>query len=326
MWLYSAFESVYKSDYTRWKSYFCDDGIHTRSEGHALIAECLQEKLTELGLADEHAIERYKQIRLAQLDRLYGDLEERDAMRADINSAESFRAVTQAYFDGTKGGVPHYAAQPTREGEHFSETKAFALTYLKIGDMDLMQYIDTKNASITFFEDGSYTLYVPINEALVAIANTVLDGSGINIGDYAYLDYAPLYFTDLAPGVERDDLMGVIRAFKEWYLLEIDGLNLESEALQAICDHYRESGEIILKGDGLFGRKVALKSTGTYILEKVSGADGKEYTAIYVNNQVGTGEPFVRYTYSEDTYFEDVRMTIDVIKLEIEGTIEKEWE
>ena len=324
--VYSAFEEAYERDYTRWHSYFCDDGIHTRSEGHALIAECLQAKLTELGLASEHAIERYKEIKLAQLDRLYGDLEERDAVRADINSAESFRAVTQAYFDGTKSAVAHYAAQPTREGEHFSETKAFALTYLQIGDMDLMQYIDTKNASITFFDDGSYTLYIPINEALVAILNTVLESGGINIGDYAYLDYAPLYFTDIAPGAAKDDLMGVIRALKEWYLLEIDGLNLESEALQAICDRYRESGEIILQGEGLIGRTLALKSTGTYLLEKVTGLEGKEYTAIYVNNQVGTGEPFVRYTYSEDTFFEDVRMTIDVVRIELEGTIEKDWE
>ena len=324
--VYSAFEEAYELDYTRWHSYFCDDGIHTRSEGHALIAECLQAKLTELGLAAENATQRYKEIRLSQLDRLYSSLEEREAVRSAIEDAESFRAVTQAYFDGTKSAVAHYVTQPTREGEHFSETKTFALTYLQIGDMELMQYIDTKNASITFFDDGSYTLYIPINEALVAILNTVLESGGINIGDYAYLGYAPLYFADIAPGAAKDDLMGVIRALKEWYLLEIDGLNLESEALQAICDRYRESGEIILQGEGLIGRTLALKSTGTYLLEKVTGLEGKEYTAIYVNNQVGTGESFVRYTYSEDTFFEDVRMTIDVVRIELEGTIEKDWE
>ncbi len=324
--VYSAFEEVYRSDYTRWRSYFCDDGIHTRSEGHALIAECLQTKLTALGLAENSALTRYKEIRCAQLDRLYASIEGKDAARSSISSATSFRAVTERYFDSIKGYVPHYDTQPTRKGEHFKETKVFTLTYLTLGGTELIKYVDAKNATITFSPDGSYALYIPVSELLVAIATTLLENGGIDLADYAYLDYAPMYFTDIAPGVEKDDLLGVIRALKEWYLLEIDGLDIESEALKEICDHYRESGEIILKGEGLIAKTVALKSTGTYVLEKVSGLDGKEYTAIYVNNQVGSGEPFIRYTYSEDTYFEDVRMTIDVIDLEVEGTIEKEWE
>lgn len=88
-----------------------DDWTHPSNFGHAVIADVTQEKLVELGFADEEiAIANYKQLRLEQLERLYQGVKGFDyngARNAVINAA-TFDEVTLRYFQLIRGYLPKY--------------------------------------------------------------------------------------------------------------------------------------------------------------------------------------------------------------------------
>ena len=76
----------------------------------------------------------------------------------------------------------------------------------------------------------------------------------------------------------------------------------------------------------VFDKTVGLLCTGTYTLRTVTDAAGNELTAVYVNNDIGRGESFIRYTYTkdEDAGEEKVRATVDVVRIALEGTLKTE--
>ena len=322
--VYSAFEKVYEEDNERWQTLICSDDIHPRSEGHAIIAECIQAKLEELRLAAKNALHAYKDLKVRQLNRLYPDLESKSIVRNNIMRATSYAEVRKAYFDGKKGVIPHYAEMPTRDGKHFAEDKTFELSLLRAFDTDLTSYVDLPASEITFKANGEFLLYIPIKELILQLAKVYIGREGVNVGDFYYLDYAPLYFSQIAPGCADRDVIALLNALKDLYGLEIVGLELDSPALNTILERFRETGDLIIDDAEAIGDTLAFKSTGTYVLDTVYGADGTEYTAVYVNNLVGTGESFMRFTYRNDDSGEWVRLTVDVIQLEAEGDIREE--
>ena len=313
--VYGAAEKLYTQDRTRWQSLFYDDGYHPSVEGHALIAALLQEKLRSLGLAAPNALHNYKPDKVSQLNRLYADLENKKEVRDAIMRAATFTEVSNAFFDGTRNIVPRYTEQPKKDGAHFDETKTFDLNYLSVYDFELTGLIDTENAKITFRANGKYELYV---------TKSMIKKNPINADDYFPFSIATLYFREIAPTVEKDDLEGLLRAITELYGLEIVGLDYDNPAVQAIFERYRTTGELIIDDATAFGDTLGLRSTGTYTLEKVTAADGSVYTAIYVNNLAGRAESYMRFTYRNEEVKESVRMTIEVAKLEIEGVSEKQ--
>ena len=64
--VYGAFEKIYEEDRERWTTLFYQDGYHPSAAGHAVIAEVLQQKLTELRLAAPNALPRTSHIQFIQ--------------------------------------------------------------------------------------------------------------------------------------------------------------------------------------------------------------------------------------------------------------------
>lgn len=115
-----AFDDYVKTDVRDGKVYigegckgadlFFSDWTHPSDIGHAVLAETTQAKFVELGLAKADAVEQYKQIKIEQINRMYGGVEGFDAKAAvaSINACETYRAVTNAYFGAIKGYLPKY--------------------------------------------------------------------------------------------------------------------------------------------------------------------------------------------------------------------------
>lgn len=114
------FDELYTQDIQRGERFIAVDGIHPSSEGHAIIAEVLQEKLIELGLADkDNSLAKYKGIRLKQLERMYKNASNDNGVFnynevvENLNSAKTFNDVSAVYFNSTADFNPILYSHPT---------------------------------------------------------------------------------------------------------------------------------------------------------------------------------------------------------------------
>lgn len=317
--VYAAFENIYEDDHDRWQRLFCEDGVHPSGEGHAILAELLQDKLASHGLAAPNALYQYKKQKVSQLNRLYGELENKEEVRKAIMRAVSFGEVTKAYFDGVKYALPH-VEMGVRTGRTFDMTKRFDVSYFAVFGDEYTGAIDKKQASITFEKDGTYKLTLPLLELVTALLKGIVQESGFNLNSEFAFGLASDYFSDIVPGVEKTDLAAVLKGVEQYYGIRIIGLDYENPHLQAIFTRYAQTGQLIIDDPDAFDDVIGIECVGTYSLESVT-AGGKTYTAIYVNNAVGKGESYIRYTYTKGEEGEKVRMTIDVIGIELEGVI-----
>lgn len=85
-----------------------NDWTHPSNFGHAIVAGATQKLLDEWGSGSENAVENYKNIRKNQISRMFAEIEnfDSDAAIASISGAETFDAVTYAYFNAIKGYTP----------------------------------------------------------------------------------------------------------------------------------------------------------------------------------------------------------------------------
>lgn len=326
--VYTAFEDVYESDRVRWDRLICEDGVHPLCEGHAIIADLIQQKLTSLGLAAPNALHNYKKDKVSQLKRLYADIPTLNEVRDSIMKARTFGDVSKAYFDGTVGYVPKALPVTTpKEGKTFDTQKTFEISLVDVFGTDYSGALDAGKSYITFASDGTYRLYAQLNEITTGLLKLYIHNEGsVNANDEFDFDLAIPYFSNFAPGVAKYDLQAVLETIERNYGFKIVGLDHDNPKVQAMFEHYSQTGQLVINDPDVFGDTVALLSTGVYTLNTVADADGKEFTAIYVNNQIGRGESFVRYTYSkdEDSGTEKVRATVDVIRLAVEGTLRED--
>ena len=107
---YKAFDDIYNEDPKRGDALIYADWVHPSNEGHAVVADTLQQQLEDLGLADKNkALKSYKAIKVEQLKRLYKDQLDYKAVKKAINNADSCAEVTKIYFDATREKLPKYA-------------------------------------------------------------------------------------------------------------------------------------------------------------------------------------------------------------------------
>ena len=323
--VYSRCEEVYQKDLARWRRLFCEDGIHPHNEGHALIAEMLQKKLEKLGYAAPNALHNYKKIKTAQLSRLYSDMEDYESVRAAVMRAADFDGVSKAYFDGVEGRVPMIPEFAARSGRTFDETKEFSLTKLKVFDKDITPFFDKAKSYIRFNEDGSYELTATLSSNYTEFIRGYLKSNlPLNVNREVPIDLALLYVNNIAPEIRRTDLEAFWHSFKDRYGFEIIGIDFDNSATQEILRNFLETGQLIITDENVLEKTIAVVCHGSYSLETVtSPLTGDAYTAIYVNNPYGQGEPYVRYTHEggEDLGYETVRMTIDVAEFALEGIL-----
>ena len=320
--VYSAFEKVYEEDYDRWLGLFCEDGVHTISEGHALTTQVLQQKLTELGFAAPNALHNYKKEKTAQLKRLYPDIDTLDEVRDAIMRASDFEGVNKAYFEGTNAFIPSHQVTPA-VGKTFAVTKEFQVTLAKVMDNELTVMIDNQKARILFDDHGRYELYLPLREIVTAGAKYMIaESGGLNLNRMVSLDLAKYYFGNVVPGVDKTDLQAILQRIEEMYGISVVGIDYDKECVQQMLEYYRQTGVLLVTDPDVLDDDLAFRCTGTYRLQTVQDKNGNELTAIYVNNGIGKSESYIRYTYTEDEFGDQkVRMTIDVIKAEVEGMI-----
>jgi lysophospholipase L1-like esterase len=107
--VYNAFNDIYVADNARGNALFYNDWVHPSNQGHAVIADTMQKKLEELGLANrEEALFRYKMLRYEQMLKLYPGALDFTAAADEIGEAESCDEVTEIYFRLTAGLTPTY--------------------------------------------------------------------------------------------------------------------------------------------------------------------------------------------------------------------------
>jgi lysophospholipase L1-like esterase len=106
----AKFDALYRADSSRLDRLIYNDCVHPSSEGHAVIACLLQEKLEDLGLADhDYAMANYKSLRCSQLERLYSDTSVNvKTVKKAINAATTYNSVNDVYFDAVDGVTPNY--------------------------------------------------------------------------------------------------------------------------------------------------------------------------------------------------------------------------
>ncbi|NCA91710.1 SGNH/GDSL hydrolase family protein [bacterium] len=106
---YAEFDRIYNEDPERGKDLIYADWVHPSNEGHAVMADIIQEQLEELGLADkEKAIRFTKYLRIEQLSRMYSDVVDVSTVRKEINGAKSCKEITKIYFDAIRDKTPSY--------------------------------------------------------------------------------------------------------------------------------------------------------------------------------------------------------------------------
>ena len=320
--VYSAFETVYNEDQERWLRLFCEDGIHTIPEGHALTARVLQQKLTDLGFAAPNALHNYKVEKTTQLKRLYPEIDTLEEVKSAIMRASDFESVNLAYFEGTNAFVPSHEVTPAT-GKTFAVTKKFEVTLARVMGNELTGMVDKAKAHILFDDQGNYELYLPLREIVTASAKYMIAQNGsMNLNSMVSLDLAKYYFGNIAPGVDKSDLQAILERIETLYGISIVGIDYDKPCVKEMLDYYRRTGILLVTDPEVLDDDVAFKCTGTYRLQTVKDKNDNELTAIYVNNGIGKSESFLRYTYTEEENGDKkVRMTIDVIKAELEGMI-----
>lgn len=321
--VYGAIEEIYAADKARYAGLFCGDGIHPTNEGHAIIAELIQEKLAELSLAGKNALARYKEIRTAQLSRLFSGKAPLSSVLAAIESATDFGGVTKAYFEGTKGLTPTAELTLNYQGKHFDETLDLRFETLTVMGDDFAALLDKEKSYLTFRPDGSFEATVTLDKmAKLAILYAIDQNAPMDLTRDYQLSLLDPYLSHIVPEADPEDLLSMARAFERAYGVTFEMIDFESESAKKIIDTYRNTGRVVLEDSDFLKSDITLRARGQYRLEAVTARDdGRTYTAIYLNAGIDKSEPYVRFTYTENERGEKkARMIVDVAETVIEAT------
>lgn len=106
----SEFQRIYDENPERGKALIFGDFVHPSIEGHAVMADLIQSRLEDLGLANvDHSLSKYKTLKIKQLKELYSDSVDVRAVKKQIRNAQTDSEVTRIYFNAIKGKSPVYA-------------------------------------------------------------------------------------------------------------------------------------------------------------------------------------------------------------------------
>lgn len=323
--VYTPFQNLYSEDYEKGTALFYEDWLHPSSQGHALMAKLIQDKLVQLELADNNfALPRYKKLRLEQLERLYcGTSVNTNAAKYAIASADSFLQVTDAYFSATKGVLPIYTGKPItrRKGEVFAQDRIFNISAINVGADNYGGFVDKDQSTFTFLADGTFAIKLIPSELLFALANIGLgvflvddmDISG-GLGKANFDTDIEVFLTNIFPGF---DLRYIKRSLDLLSSVGVHiGLDFEDPSLAALADSLQQNMVIpagITLPDSLY-----IQISGNYFVETAG-----DYTNIYmcVGNVSQDGYPFLYATlHTPEDGLPWVETSIEVSKITVIGT------
>lgn len=334
---YSAFDRIFNSDPERGKRLIFVDGVHPSNEGHAVLAGLIQDKLVELGLANaKDGLKSYKQLRTEQVDRLYSETSlDRAALKKAINSADTFDKVTTTYFDGVRNYVakcgscslPRNYADDTyvfdSDREFFIDKITLDNTgFPDLAGTNLAGFFD-EESSFFFGNDGTFVTTVKISPSLLTVVSALLKTldfeelmQGKVMGDIDVTGIITLYCENLFTGASVDDFAGALELLEG--SLGASLIGAENIDINELWRSITEDGK--LPDDFALGNEFGIQIESTYCIKKVKGADGKEWTALYIGRFDPDTEPFLIFTLREDGTVATVDVTMEILGLSLYGT------
>lgn len=334
---HTAFNAVYAADPSRAKDLIYPDGIHPSNEGHAVLADLTQGILEERGLADkDSALQAYKTMRKDLLtDYFAGTSVDTAAAFAAIDGAADCAAVTEAFFDATRGVTPDY-----------SEINGdFASRDTRAVDSDISFKIDWANTSIGVLPEGIDSLLpmaissttsgvtlrangtISVELRLGSMVSGFLSNYGGLAGLIGGLDltFLDTYLTPIMPGFDFDDILASLElaeaALGVKFVADVPEAELNAflEGLAALLKSavYPETGSADVT-DLAIPAGLGLVIESTYTLKEVTYPDGTTYTAVCLTPSDPDTQSYLTFSLYEDEYGrQTLNAMVDFVKLNL---------
>jgi len=312
-----AFDEIYESDNHRGAELFYNDGVHPSNEGHAVIAGLYLEKMVEWGYVSENKVlKKYKNIRADQLERLYANEDNADAIKA-VRKAESYDEVTNAFFRFAENKVAVLDKKATENNPYtaFEETKRFYIKDVDVFDFKGLIYhlLNPKESYVEFYTDGTMKIQITLKDAASATVDSLLADV-----DLSSVDISPIvdkYAVELFPGFTTDDVLYSFGLLDANLGLGFTGLDTEHEGIKALIESIENEGKLpesltIPKGLGI-------KYEGRYtVREVVNPLTGEEMTQVHMGAPYENGDGYVIMTNRiNEAGKEEVYFNIDFIQI-----------
>ncbi len=319
---YTAFEEIYNDSYADGVALFYGDWLHPSNEGHAVIADLLQDKLEALGLAKAKlALSKYKKLRLEQLSRLYSKTEvDIISTKLAILTASSCKEVTKSYFSAVRGTLPIYTPVKVQKpkGEIFATTQTFSLSSLEADGTDYGSFLDKEQSYFTFRKDGTFSVYLKPLELALAAANLFLStqgalylGDGLGPGNFA--TDIEVYIKNIWPGFDFRELKKDLELISSCGIY-VHGLDFDSKEVQQLETSLRE--DITVPKGFKIPLNLALEIKGYYYIQREG-----DFTLLQmqVGNVSPLGSPFLYAVLHTEGDSEWVELFIEVPKVRVTG-------
>lgn len=339
----AEFDRIFAEDYERGKDLIYPDYIHPSNEGHAVLADLTQGILEANGLADASAaLAEYKTMRKNVLDNYFdGIVTDIDGVKAAIDAAADCSAVTEAFFDATRGLTPDYseinydyAAQSTTST---SSDMSFAVNWnasslmgVSLGGEsgsdsgsdsgDILGMLlgiagdlfDRNKTGVSLGADGTMRLNLVLDpEMAEGLAMFLPALSGLDMGSFANT-----YLEPIMPGFTSMDI------------IEVFGLAEESLGLKVVSDGDTDAFLRLLAGalfdGGQLPEDIAIPEgfglvlESTYTLRTVTYPDGTAYTGVFLTPSDPDTQSYIvmtMYDYSDGTHA--LNLKVDFVKLDL---------
>ena len=339
----AEFDRIFAEDYERGKDLIYPDYIHPSNEGHAVLADLTQGILEANGLADASAaLAEYKTMRKNVLDNYFdGIVTDVDGDKAAIDAAPDCAAVTEAFFDATRGLTPDYseinydyAAQsttPTSSDMSFAVNwNASSLMGVSLGGEsgsdsgsdsgDILGMLlgiagdlfDRNKTGVSLGADGTMRLSLVLDpEMAEGLAMFLPALSGLDMSSFA-----DTYLEPIMPGFTSMDI------------IEVFGLAEESLGLKVVSDGDTDAFLRLLAGalfdggqlpeDTAIPEGFGLVLESTYTLRTVTYPDGTAYTGVFLTPSDPDTQSYIvmtMYDYSDGTHA--LNLKVDFVKLDL---------
>lgn len=308
--VYSEFDRVSKLGVERGKDLISVDWIHPSSEGHSVIADLYQAKLEELNLAkSKKAVSEYKKIRVAQLDRLYGSMENLKAVKKSINGADTCANISEIYFNAIDGITPNYldGKIAQKKGKSVKKEQTYKIN---LKDTEIMgiqgSLLFDKTSGITLKRDGTMNIKFILSDTIIAVINNAIGGMGIDsmINDFGSGDVGigmlgdmNKFLSNMFPGINMEDVPAAMEIVKRSLGISVVGLDLGAI----------EGGSFTIpKGFGI-------EFNGSYSLEEVKNSKGEKFTAVHVGTYTKNTQPYFLMSIDGD----NISFNFEMVKLHV---------
>ena len=334
---HAAFNAVYAADPSRAKDLIYPDGIHPSNEGHAVLADLTQGILEERGLADKNsALQAYKTMRKDLLtDYFAGTSVDTSAASAAIDGAADCAAVTEVFFDATRGVTPDYseingdfASRDTRAVDSDISFKIdwanTSIGVLPEGiDSLLPMAISSTTSGVTLRANGTISVELKLGSMVSGFLSNYGGLAGLIGGlDLTFLD---TYLTPIMPGFDFDDILASLElaeaALGVKFVADVPEAELNAflEGLAALLKSavYPETGSADVT-DLAIPTGLGLVIESTYTLKEVTYPDGTTYTAVCLTPSDPDTQSYLTFSLYEDEYGrQTLNAMVDFVKLNL---------